>query len=369
MSDLETGVDAPGDDLRAQLTSLMSGETPTAPEQPSPPELDALDAGTEKTAAERARDEAGRFAKKPDEAEAPKAEVPAVAAAKPEIPAANEQAAAEVAPRPPHGWNPEAKAAFEALPPAVKEAVARREQEVNAGFAKLAEYKPLEPLAELAKQNGTTLAQAVGEYRQFEVTLQNDFLGGIGFVCKRFGVDPTALANAILARNGGASHQSAAPGAGQQPNQTGAGPDLSPIMGELASLKQYVQQNQQREAQQQQAAVQQQIEAFKADPKNLYFENVRPQMAKIMQAGLASSLQEAYDAACWQAPEIRNLLINQQGNGQAAAAQQAARATQARQASKSITGSPSVGVATGQAPASSLRGELEQAFASAGSRA
>jgi hypothetical protein len=366
MSDLETGVDAPGDDLRAQLTSLMSGETPTAPEQPSPPELDALDAGTEKTAAERARDEAGRFAKKPDEAEAPKAPE----AVKPvEAAPVEPQAEQTQAPRPPHGWNPEAKAAFEALPPAVKEAVARREQEVNAGFAKLAEYKPLEPLAELAKQNGTTLAQAVGEYRQFEVTLQNDFLGGIGFVCKRFGVDPAALANAILARNGGASHQSAAPGAGQQPNQTGAGPDLSPIMGELASLKQYVQQNQQREAQQQQAAVQQQIEAFKADPKNLYFENVRPQMAKIMQAGLASSLQEAYDAACWQAPEIRNLLINQQGNGQAAAAQQAARATQARQASKSITGSPSVGVATGQAPASSLRGELEQAFASAGSRA
>ena len=368
MSDLETGVDAPDDDLRSQLSSMLSGETPVEKStEVDPPELAALDAPAQ-SEADRARDEAGRFAKKQEA----KAEEPTAPDAKPvEAVAPEAETTEQAAPhRPPPGWSPASKAAFANLPPEVQADVVKREGEVNQGLAKLAEYKGLEPLAELSRQNGTTLVNAVNQYRQFEVSLQQDFIGGIGLVCQRYGVQPAALANAILARSGGSAHQSAGTGAAPHGNQQPSGVDLSPITRELESLKAFVSQTQQREAQQQQRIVESQIEAFKSDPKNLYFENVRPQMAKIMQAGLASTLQEAYDAACWQTPDVRSLLINQQaGTGQAQAAKQAAAATQARQASKSITGSPSAGVANGSAPASSLRAELEQNFAAAGSRA
>jgi len=373
MSDLEAGVDAPEDDLRAQLTAALAGETTAEPAQSEPeaPELVALDAQTAEQQAQAARDDKGRFSKK-DEPKAPEAakapELAAPAAAAPVDPAADQSAAH----RPPPGWSPASKAAFSSLPPEVQADVAKREAEVNQGFAKLAEYKGLEPLAELAKQNGTNIVKAVGEYRDFEVKLQNDFIGGVGFICQRFGVQPVALANAILARTGGAAHQSAAPGAGPTANQTASGLDLTPIMSKLSQLEGFVQSQQQREAQQRQSEISGQIEAFRSDPSNLYFENVRPQMARIMEAGLAGTLKEAYDAACWQTPEIRQLLINQQASGtsgQAIAARQAAAATQARQASKSVTGSPSAGVSTSKTPAQSLRAELEAQFAASSSRA
>ena len=60
------------------------------------------------------------------------------------------------------------KAAFANLPPEVQADVVKREGEVNQGLAKLAEYKGLEPLAELSRQNGTTLVNAVNQYRQLE---------------------------------------------------------------------------------------------------------------------------------------------------------------------------------------------------------
>ena len=364
MSDIETGVDAPGDDLRSQLSSMLSGETPVeTSEAVEAPELAALDdANPPKVEDGRKRDESGRFAKAEAAAKAEVAPEAKPEEAAPEV--TTEQAPAH---RPPPGWSPASKAAFANLPPEVQADVVKREGEVNQGLAKLAEYKGLEPLAELSRQNGTTLVQAVNQYRQFEVSLQKDFLGGIGLVCQRYGVQPEALANAILARSG-AAHQRADAGAAPQGNQQPNGVDLSPIMKELEQVKAFVTQTQQREAQQQQQAIQSQIDAFRADPKNLYFDNVAPQMGRLIDAGLASNLQEAYDAACWQTPAIRSLLINQQGTGQAQAAKQAAAATQARQASKSVTGSPSAGASSKNEPASSVRAELERQFAAAGSR-
>ena len=61
-----------------------------------------------------------------------------------------------------------------------------------------------------------------------------------------------------------------------------------------------------------------QIEAFKMDPKNRFFENVRQDMAKLFQTGKADTLQEAYDAACWLNPDIRAILIEEAEHGTAA---------------------------------------------------
>jgi hypothetical protein len=61
-----------------------------------------------------------------------------------------------------------------------------------------------------------------------------------------------------------------------------------------------------------------QIEAFKRDPKNRFFENVRQDMAKLFQTGKADTLQEAYDAACWLNPDIRAILIEEAEHGTAA---------------------------------------------------
>jgi len=69
-------------------------------------------------------------------------------------------------------------------------------------------------------------------------------------------------------------------------------------------------------------------------------------MASLLESGFATDLKQAYDAACWANPEIRDLLIKQQSAGNGAAAQvasKAAAATQARRAAKATTGAPSPG--------------------------
>ena len=51
--------------------------------------------------------------------------------------------------------------------------MAKRESEINQGFAKLAEYKPLERFSQMAKQGGTTLEQALESYTGIENMLRH----------------------------------------------------------------------------------------------------------------------------------------------------------------------------------------------------
>ena len=217
-------------DLRSTIRAAVEAQRtpePAAADVPEPveaveaPEKAAKPEKTEKVETEaernaRLRDDKGRFAKGEE---------------KPEVAKEVEPEAKEAAPtydkpavRPPPGWSPTAKVAFDKLPAEVKEAVAKREEEVNRGFAKLSEFKPIERYVEMAKQSGTTLDRALDNYVAMETRLRQDFPAGIQELCQRQGIHPVALANQILARNG------VAPSEGQAgtANQT-ASVDLSPI--------------------------------------------------------------------------------------------------------------------------------------------
>lgn len=358
--ELNAGQDAPADDLRSMLSNAFDeasadpapaaapaeGQTPQAAETPA-------------EAQARARDEAGRFTKAPAVTDKPEA----AAAFDPQAPKDGQQPAdpaqqAAAAPvGPPPGWSVAAKAAFETLPPAVKEAVAKRETEINQGFAKLAEYKGLDPWVEMARDNGQDLPTVLKAYTEAENLLERDFLGGINFLCQRYGIDPRQMASAFL---GGQ-----APQQGQQP--TGA----DPYVQKLTSLEQAVQQlmgtQQQREAEferQQNEAVMTEIERFAADPKNKFFENVRADMALLYQTGKANTLEDAYQQACWLNPEIRQLQINEQLTQK----QEEARRTvdQKLRAAGSLPAGAPLSDAGVSPKNQSLRATLSQAWDSAG---
>lgn len=344
------------DDLVAALTSEMDkAEAAEAPvvETPAPEPEE-----TAEQKAERVRDEKGRFAAKAEEPAS--VEAKPVEQAKPEAtqaaPVIAKQQATDTALRPPPGWSPAAKVAFASLPPEVQQSVAKREEEVNKGFAKLTEYKPLERFMEQARQSGTTLDRALENYTGIERALRSDFVGGIDNLCQRQGVDPVALANVILARNGVTPSQPGETGAAPQANQNAQRVDLSPILQKISALENHFQQ-------QQSQGVQSEIQRFASDPKNTFFDNVKEQMGHLINAGVAADLADAYDKACWANPEIRGLLIKQQSapSDQSAAAK---AATQARQAAKSITGSPIAGAARG-GPATSIEDEIRAAFEAA----
>lgn len=345
------------DDLVAALTSEMDKA-----EAADAPVADTPAAEPEETAeqkAERVRDEKGRFAAKAEEPaklEAKPVADPAAQKAEAVAPVVADPAVTDAALRPPPGWSPAAKVAFANLPPEVQQSVAKREEEVNKGFAKLAEYKPLERFVEQARQSGTTLDRALENYTGIERALRADFVGGIANLCQRQGVDPVALANVIFARNGVTPTQPGEAGAAPQANQNAQHVDLSPVMQKIYALENFIQQ-------QQSQGVQSEIQRFASDPKNTFFDNVKEQMGHLINAGVASDLADSYDKACWANPEIRGLLIKQQSapSDQSAAAK---AATQARQAAKSITGSPIAGAAKG-GPATSIEDEVRAAFEAA----
>src|SRR5258708_32643825 len=182
-------------ELTAAFDAAKAAETPELPLE------------TAEQAAERVRDEKGRFAKADDNPEPD----PVAAAAKPAA-----QSAAQVAPpapdapaaaaepvKPPPGFSPTAKVVWdkETLSKeeweAVKRDISKRNDEVGKGFAQLAEYKPIERFAEMARQSGTTLDRALENYVGIENRLRQDFPTGIAELCQRQGVHPVALARAI----------------------------------------------------------------------------------------------------------------------------------------------------------------------------
>ncbi|MBT3656562.1 MAG: hypothetical protein HN538_09905 [Alphaproteobacteria bacterium] len=131
------------------------------------------------------------------------------------------------------------------------------------------------------------------------------------------------------------------------------------INQKMAPVHQQLQQYQQRDQQMRQQGQEQikgKIREF-ADA-NEFYGQLNESMADIMDIaarnGREMGLQEAYDAAAWQHPEIRKILIARQSQGQI---------QQRKRASSSIHGTPG-GEGSSAAPGD-LRSTLEQAFQTA----
>ncbi len=121
-------------------------------------------------------------------------------------------------PKPPPGWSRASKVAFDALPDAVKEAVAKREREVDQGFAKLKKYKGLDKYVEMAERSGTTLDKALEQYTGLEDLLRRDVFAGVGQILRNMGLNPHAVLQAYYQRVGGGAQE--APQAAPQATQT-----------------------------------------------------------------------------------------------------------------------------------------------------
>jgi len=313
MSDME-------DDIRAAMAEV-SGNAP----EPAPVEEVAvapeavIEAETphddsEKAADGRVRGPDGKFIAKAPEMVQDTPDQPSEAVADP---------AAKLAIRAPASWSPAAKATFDKLPPEVQQAVAKREQEIDHGLRRKSEevkrYEPLEQV--LAPRRAQWAAQGMDEVHAVKTLLaaqdllEKNPMQGLEFLARSYGV------NLNTAQPQG------------QPYQAQPARDSHP---EIAALKQQLQVLQSQVQTAQTAPIVSQIDAFQNDPANLYFENVRDDMAVLLHNGKASDLKEAYEMACWMRPDIRPFLQTTQ----APAAPVQDKAAQARRAAVSVTGSP-----------------------------
>jgi hypothetical protein len=314
------------------------------------------------TKADRERDELGRFAPKEEKAE-PVEAAPEVKAApeatkieQPVQPVAPvEQAVQATTPAaPPPGWSVKSKSEWDKLPDSIRADIVKREQEVSDGFKQYSGMKELMPYVEMAQRSGTSLKAALDNYTGLENLLRQDPVRGLSQIATNMGVHPVEAAQRILQAYGQTAQTvQAEPSGAQTFDPTALQQYLNPLSQELNTLKQQLTQQQQAEQARQQTAINSVLERFKSDPAHRYFENVEPLMSQLISSGLVqrtgdhmADLKSAYEAACYQNPEVRELLINDKIAKDEAGRKEREKvaAEKARQASRSITGSPSAAV-------------------------
>lgn len=80
------------------------------------------------------------------------------------------------------------------------------------------------------------------------------------------------------------------------------------------------------------------VQAFELDPANIYYNDVKLEMAALLKDGLSDSLEDAYEKAIWAHPEIRAGLIAKKEA--TAKAERKKQLDAKKKAASSVTGSP-----------------------------
>lgn len=265
-------------------------------------------------------------------------------------------APAQTSANPPGGWSPKSKAEWEKLPEHIRSDIAKREKEVAEGFAQYEGMRELRPYVDMARQSGRSLKQALDSYVATERELYGaQPLPAILRLANVAGYSPQRLV-AELAPRFGAQNQPQ----GNYQDQ-GAQPSvdpnmfqqwLNPLAQKIQSIESLFQQQSEANRAREMTTIGSVLERFKSDPQHRYYDNVEPRMTQLFESSVvprtgdyATDLKAAYDMACRLDPEISELILNDRIAKTEAAKQQAEKeATEkARQASRSITGSPSAG--------------------------
>jgi hypothetical protein len=340
------------DTVNAAYDSLETPEAAPAPivETEGSPSATPVPEETEQQAADRVRDEAGRFAKQPKEKEPRptlKLKTPPAPDEQPGAASPTTQSAAPpVAPEKiaaPQEWSGLAKVRWDKLPAAVQEEIVKHEQ------TRVAATQDLLPLKEMFEVNREFLVNQAGSVPEAMRQMMQ---------FARLSVDnPVALAEHIL-RSKGIDPRTAFSGQ-PQGGQTQQPQDIQSLVAQL--VEQRLQPFQAQAEQQQNQQLESTISQFAADPKRPFFNDVRFHMGQLIQAGAAKSLEEAYEQATWANPAIRaHLLETQREATEKANAAQVQKAKLATRAS--VNGSPLEGAQPPGGRAKTARDAVLQAY-------
>jgi hypothetical protein len=336
------------DDVKAAATEI---ETGVAPEPaPSPEPAPTPEPAPEPTAAERARDESGRFAKqseKPRETLKLKEKQPAAPAPSgpestgikpPEGVAATEgQAASKPGEEPiaaPMEWKGLAKTQWNKLPRSIQTEITEKLasfDERAQSFANL--ERAVAPHREVLTRDAGSVESGIGQLMEFYQLYLQRPVDLAHHILRSRGIDP---------RQAFGQQSQPAEGQGQQPPSTAQ--DIRQLLEQ--TVQRYVAPIQQRFQQTEEQQLTQTIQSFAADPRYPFFNDVKVQMGQLMQAGMATSLADAYDKAVKLNPAIQSHLDAQRTeDATKAKAAEAAKAKAA--AAASLRGSPLPGVTPG----------------------
>lgn len=263
----------------------------------------------------------------------------------------------------PKTWRKEAAATWAALPSEAKNEILKREADifagietykVDAGFGKSVK-SVVAPYEQIMRDNNMDPVRTIGGLLNAHHTLatgtpqarQELFFR----MAKDYGIDLT-----------GASQE-----AGEPPY---VDPAVAALQNELASVKSTLSQQAQKIAAEQRAVVSKQIDAFAADPSNIYWNEVSDEMAALLESKQASTLQEAYEKAIWTNPVVRAKEIAKQ-TAEATAKAQAEAAAKLEAAKQATAANVKARAKSGSAttPLGSLDDTLAAAMANIKARA
>jgi hypothetical protein len=286
-----------------EQSSASSPDAAAAPVAPAPSQEAAAPAATPAAPQDKGsgtgRDASGRFLKKAGDAEpaaVPTGDAPAAAPAAPVVaegaPTDGKMATPPVVPTAddaPTSWTPELKEKWAGLDPALKGEIQRREREITTGLQRAAE----------ARKFGDSVMQEFAPYAE---------------ILSKEGATPQAAMRALLEtsytlRYGSKEHKTALFQA--MANQYGI--DLNAqVDPEKANLQRELDNRRLEDARRgsmQQSTISQEVaselQAFIDAPGHEHYATVRPIMAGMLGSGAATTLQEAYERACWADPSIR----------------------------------------------------------------
>lgn len=326
-------------DVQAALQEVSNtGEGKSEPAPAPGASSENPSSGAVEQAPNRSRDEQGRFTSSP---EGEKGEPQEDSQSQPEL----ESPPLEATPTPgapPPSWSVKSKATWEQLPEHVRADILKRESEVNNGFAVLRDYRDLKPYAEMAKQHGTTIKEALDNYVGIENLLRRDMGAGLRQICQNFGLDQQQTAS-LFSQLAGGAQPAANQTAVQGDDQLAAllQPFLTPLTQELATLRQQVSERETAHRTAEERTLMQAIDAFAANPANRYYPELQDTMVRMFETGFipltgnhTADLKAAYDAAANLVPEVREALIEQRIQ----TSRQTGQVEKAKAASKSMSG-------------------------------
>ncbi len=289
--------------LAEQFSAIEADAAAPAPEAAPEPAAEA------EPVSDRARDASGRFAKG--------------AGAGPQAAASEAPEAVEepVWRRPPQSWKKEMHDFWSKADPKLQEYAYQREEQMRAGIEPIrakAEFadamnEAIAPYMDTIRGLGIDAPQAVRALMEADNILRSsspqDRLNYFHSLARSYGIDLAA--------------GQPAPQAPVDPNFAALQNELIKIRGEVTGWKQA-----QEEAEN--AKLLDEVHQFSA--KAEHFEDARPTMIQLLQSGVATTLQDAYDKALRLDPEL--FAASQQAQQAAAAAQRKASADRAAKAAR-----------------------------------
>lgn len=278
MEDEDTGIDMDAA-LGEIADSLGFDDPPTADASAARPADDGLGNG-ETVNEEVAAPAAG--AATPAAPAAPPA--PAAADGKPADPAA----AADPLATAPRTWRPEAAATWTSLPAEARQEILKREDDM---FKGIEQYKG-------DAQVGRDLRQAIGKYipllQQHNINPMEQISGLMDahYTLAMGSPDQKLALFHRLASDYGVNLSEAAVAVPPYVD-----PQVKGLQEKVQSLESTLTAQQQRQAAEARQAFEAEVDKFAADPKNIYFNELVNDMAKLLEGRVANTIAEAYDKA------------------------------------------------------------------------